>query len=324
MRTEHLTYKMPSDEADALAGVLLDENSFDTLIDEDADVYKPDGSPLLKLRRGILGKDICTAAYQNLRHAPHWTNNRGAAAGSVAYASEVFETIDSGARLSQRPGKISGTRYKRAKLDGTLSNTNSALNVQSGIVGYFDRNPRKPYCRLTAFNLADEGKRFDAAMPFILAVSAVFQQEMPERYAAQHAIIRETSPDFQIQGTVFTTITVNKNWQTAVHQDAGDYKPGFGVMSCLRAGVFEGCYLCWPAYRVAANMRTGDVLLADVHEWHGNTPLKQVSKQYERISCVFYYRKGMAECGSATEELARAKTIPPGHGKPLSELKEKP
>jgi hypothetical protein len=35
-------------------------------------------------------------------------------------------------------------------------------------------------------------------------------------------------------------------------------------------------------------MRDRDVLLADVHEWHGNTPLLGVPGGYQRISTVFY------------------------------------
>lgn len=56
-------------------------------------------------------------------------------------------------------------------------------------------------------------------------------------------------------------------------------------------------------------MNDGDVLLADVHEWHGNTPLVPTRWPYERISFVFYYRAKMLECGSAAEELERAKAL---------------
>lgn len=298
MRTVNLTYQMPDEEQEALGGILLGDDSFDQLIEEDADVFKPDGSPLVKFRRGALSQIVCKAAYETLREAATPTDNRGFAGGEVD---------PNRARNGDAIGSKTRTRYHEKRKDGALSNVQRANIVNSGIVGYFDRNPRFPYCRLTAFNLADNGARFAKAMPFIHAVNDVFAATAPDRYAAQREIIQATSPDFYIHGTVFTTITVNKNWQTAVHKDAGDYKKGFGVMSALRAGNYIGCYLCWPAFRVAVNMRTTDVCLADVHEWHGNTPLVGVPGRYERISCVFYYREGMKVCGSATEELERAK-----------------
>ena len=104
-------------------------------------------------------------------------------------------------------------------------------------------------------------------------------------------------------------MTVNRNFQTAVHQDQGDLKQGFGVMSCLRRGRFDGCYFVFPKYRVALDMRTGCVLCGDVHEWHGNTPMRGNHGMFERVSLVFYYREKMKRCGSAEEELEHAKLV---------------
>ena len=130
---------------------------------------------------------------------------------------------------------------------------------------------------------------------------------MPERHAFQKDYAERTSSDFLIPGTAFTTVTVNRNWQTAVHRDKGDLKGGFGCMTAFSAGQYDGCYLIFPQYRVAVNMRSGDVCLADVHEWHGNSPIRRNTKFYERVSLVLYYREKMAQCGSAQEELERAK-----------------
>lgn len=293
MRTIHLTSKLPDEQADALAGALLTEASFDTLIDEDADVYKPDGSPLIRFRRAALPSAVIEPAYRALYDAAQATDNRGLAGGLVDQEKATLAI-----------GKASRTRYRALRKDEALSNTNRANRVDSGIVGYFDRNPRFPYCRLTEFNLSNPEK-FQAALPFVHAVDKVFREHAPDRYQAQLQAIEQTSPDFYIKGTAFTTITVNRSFRTAVHKDVGDYKQGFGVMSAILAGQVGGCYLCFPAFRVAVNMRTRDVCLADVHEWHGNTPLLGAGI---RLSCVFYYRERMMECGTVDEELARAKT----------------
>lgn len=294
---------MSSGEADALAGTLLDDSSFHTLITEDADVYKPNGEPLLKFRKNVIPKRVIPSAFDGLKAAATTTFNRGLAAGT-AQDEELVKLNDGKRRFVKAKGS---PRLRLVKEDGTLSNTFMAKPVESGIVGYFDRNARMPYCRLTAFNL-NKPEKFKKALPFIREVDSVFKAALPERYAAQAEVVEETSEDFLIHGTVFTTVTVNMNFRTAVHKDAGDLKQGFGVLSAIRAGTFDGCYFCFPEYGVAVDMQTADVLLGDVHEWHGNTPLVGKPGTYERLSLVFYYREGMAQCGTAEEELKRVQT----------------
>ena len=300
MQSITVVNRLADAEVDALAGQLLTDDHWDTLVKDDADVYRPDGSVLMKFRKGALSSAVTGAAWANLRAAAEAqkNDNRGMAAGPLPEWPPVG---------GMPYGKVGKRIYHALKADGTISNTHRANLVASGIVGYFDRYPRIPYCRLTAYNLAHPG-RFDAARPMIESVDQVFAKEMPDRYQAQREIIEKTSGDFYINGTVFTTITVNKNWQTAVHKDAGDYAPGFGVMTVFWAGKGDGCYFCYPRYGIAVRARTGDVVLSDVHEWHGNTPFHGLPGRYERLSCVFYYRAKMVNCGSADEELARART----------------
>lgn len=59
-------------------------------------------------------------------------------------------------------------------------------------------------------------------------------------------------------------------------------------------------------------MDNTDLLLTDVHQWHGNTPIKPIDLRFERVSLVFYYREQMTECGSALEEAEIAKRRKPG------------
>ncbi len=308
MKTIRLKTALPDEEVDALAGSYLGPSSYDLLIEEDAKVLKPDGSVLLIFRKGILPSKACHRAFPALRTAAHKSQNRGMAAGIIDSKKELEKLgprfVKQGCVLADGVDET-GKRYLPIKADGTVSNTSYAKPVESGIIGFFDRNARFPYCRLTAFNL-EHPERFQAAMPFIRAVDRCFQENMPDRHQAQLEVVQRTSPDFVIHGTAFTTVTVNKNWRTACHQDAGDLKAGFGVMSALTAGKFKGCFLVFPKYRVAANMRTQDVLLADVHEWHGNTPLIGIEGYYERISCVLYYREKMVHCGTAEEERVKA------------------
>ena len=86
----------------------------------------------------------------------------------------------------------------------------------------------------------------------------------------------------------------------------------------MRAGEFDGGFFTYPKYKVAANLRTRDVILADVHEWHGNTPIVGIKGAFSRISCVFYYRNNMHYCGRAEEEVEKAKKRKPRGGEPIN------
>ena len=291
-------------EADSLAGTFLGDDRYNILVEEDCNVYKPDGSPLIMFRRQVLPTAVCKAAYPALRKAASGAMNRGMAGGIIPGGGSA----NIGGSRTFIKSNDNATRARPIKKDGTISNTSYSVSVPSGIIGYFDRYPRIPYCRLTAFNLSHPEK-FQQALPFIQAVNEVFKKECPERYAAQLAMVQRTSKDFVIHGTAFTTLTINRNWRTATHKDAGDLKEGFGVMAALRAGKYTGGNLIFPKYKVAVNMQTQDVCLADVHSWHGNSPLVGIEGAYERISCVFYYRRKMSECGTAEEELDRAKKL---------------
>jgi hypothetical protein len=280
-RIIRLTSCLTDAAAAALKAKFLDWRHYDTLLaGEDVDVYKPDGTPLLLLRHRALKEEVCRRAYPALRHAARPTQNRGVAAG--------------------------GGRSPRRKRDGSQSKTAYAPGVESGIIGYFDRTAREPYCRTTAFTW-EEVHEWRAAQPFIAAVNGVFAQAMPARHAAQMRAVRATRPEWVIGGTAFTTVTVNRNYRSATHKDKGDLPAGFGVLSVLRAGEYEGGHLVFPQYRVAVDLHPRDVLMADVHEWHGNTALVGEEGRYERISCVFYYRTNMRHCLSPSQERERAK-----------------
>jgi hypothetical protein len=299
MQTIRLRGSLTDEAADKLAGEFIGHEHYDRLLQESADVYKPDGSPLIKFRKGVLPPELCEAAYPIIRRAAATTSNRGMAGGKVDPTR------------TRQSAEQSATRYRPLKRDGTISNTTQANVVESGVVGFMDRATRFPYCRMTAFHMDNLGE-MQRVLPLFRAVNEVFEHEAPERYAAQLAKVTATHPDFLISGTAFTTVTVNRNFRTAVHKDAGDLKEGFGVMAVLEWGKYDGGYLVFPKFRVAVDLRQGDVLLADVHEWHGNTPLNGVPGRYERVSLVHYYRQHMFKCGAASEELERAKARQPG------------
>lgn len=305
MRTLTLRPRLTNEETAELAGEFLSDKHFSILLDEDADVFRADGTPLLHFRKRQIRETDAAVALKALYDAATEYCNRGIAAGKAGNHDLARERLKQSKAL-MTDGKEDSVRFPYLKQDGTVSKTNMAITVPSGIVGAFDRQPRFPYCRLTKFT-ADHPERVLAAMPFIQQVNEVFKTNSPERYAAQAAVCARTHPDYIFRDTVFSTITVNKNWRTAAHRDAGDLKSGFGVLSVLSEGRYEGGYFVIPRFGVAVNLTHRDVILADVHEWHGNTELKGISKYWTRLSTVFYFRSKLVACKSLKEEFEIAK-----------------
>lgn len=191
------------------------------------------------------------------------------------------------------------------KVNDWISDTSYANPVYSGIAGFFDRYPRIPYCRTTSYT-TNNSEKFSKAIPFIEAVSDQFKQLVPGRYEIQSEAMSHLDSSFRIGNSVYTTVTVNKNYRTAAHRDAGDFKEGFGNLTTTYNGVdWEGCYLIFPEYRAAVNVKPGDFLAMDIHEIHGNTNISSESGNHERISIVCYMREKMADCKTKAYEDAR-------------------
>jgi hypothetical protein len=235
---------------------------------ESAHIVSADtGATLCHYIHDAAPRHVFDDALTNLEAAAAETDNRGMAAGR----------LDNKLRTLTKYGSNHGVRL-----------------AKSGIVGGFSGG-RLLVCRLTAFT-ADNYKQFKASWPLVTAADAAFKAHEPERYEAQAKAAAKVPHHLRITNTAFTTITVNKNFRTAMHKDAGDYEQGFGVMAACGRGAWSGAELLFPAYNVAIAMRPGGICLANVHEWHCNNPLVLRSQNACRLSLVLYLRERMTKC----------------------------
>jgi hypothetical protein len=197
---------------------------------------------------------------------------------------------------------------KEAKwvLETFISDTTYANAVLSGVAGWFDRYPRIPYGRATSYT-RDNFDKFKMAFPFLQSLDRGFRELLPWRWSNQKAAADKIDSRFLVPGTVFTTVTVNSNFRTAAHYDAGDLNAGLSnLLVVSNGGRYKGGYLVLPEYRVAVNVRPGDLLLINNHEcMHGNTPIELEDEDAERISLVCYFREKMLELGSYEYENTR-------------------
>jgi len=266
-------------KAESLKGKFLDETYFDTLITSDTDAYDANGNLLFRFRKNAIPIEILKCGVDAFKDSIQLTDGRGTASGSS---------------------------HKRIRKDGSTSNITIGNKVESGNVGFMDAGAMVRYCRKTAF-AKDYFEKYKKGIPFVEFVDKIYQELCPSYHKKQLAIAKGTNVNYRIADTSFTTVTVNRNFQTAVHKDSGDLPEGFGNLIIYREGDYKGAYFCLPEYRIAIDLHNTDILFADVHKWHGNTPFLETSTDYLRIAFVMYYREYMYKCKSPKEELFNIK-----------------
>lgn len=284
-----VTHKLKAHFTDAdgekLKGTFLDNTAYDLLITDDADGYDLYGNLLFRFRKNVIPYEVLQRGYNAFKDSIVLTDGRGIASGSS---------------------------HKRIRKDGSVSNITIGNKVFSGNVGYMDAGAMIHYCRKTAF-ARDYFEKFKTGIPFVECVDNLYQQLCPAHHEKQLAIAIGTNKNYRIGDTSFTTVTVNRNFQTAVHKDAGDFEKGFGNLCVYRQGSFTGSNFVLPQYRVAIEMQNCDMLFVDVHKWHGNTPFENCSDNYLRVAFVMYYREYMYKCKQPAEELAAIKNKETGY-----------
>lgn len=242
------------------------------------------------------------AAHKNKKPSPSNRNNVWGIS-AVKKDNFVFEDwVEITKKLSTAEQKEEAKRV----IDKYVCATTYANGVFSGIAGWYDRYPRIPYGRATSYT-ANSPEKFAMSFPFLQSLSKGFKDLLPWRYNNQMEAAKKLDQRFLVPGTPFTTITVNKTFRTAAHYDAGDLNEGLSNLLVLsNNGNYTGGYLIAPEYRVAVNVRPGDLLLINNHEvMHGNTPIVLGDEEAERVSLVCYFREKMLELGSKEYEDTR-------------------
>lgn len=296
------------------------------IFDEDVDVYgishpddvaagKPERKLLAKLRKKAIPKETVQIGWDAFRLLAIPSRNRGAAAGPIDTKGVYWSRRD--------PAKIDkwSAQYYQVK-DGKKVLSKMRVNnvVASGVIGYYEKTPflGQP-CRMTGYTRSGL-KQFIHGLPFLEAIDNQFKTLVPAAHKKQLAEVSK-KPMYQIGDTAFSTLTVNSNFRTALHKDAGDYRDGFGNLSVIEWGKYHGGETLFPRFGVGFNIRTGDFVAMDVHEWHTNAPVTTTKEDtaynktlpdirtrdpttgvvgsqelYQRLSFVCYFREKIADC----------------------------
>jgi|SRR5690606_9363084 len=286
MITMRLRTRISQTEMDAKVGKILTDSDYNVLLTGAAKVLKPNGDPLCVYLPGELLDEVDAGDVYDILHSLRTitTNNRGLASGTK--------------RVATKTGHRSQSR-----------------DIASSVIGAMDAAGRHKYCRLTAWT-GQNLPYWESLSPLLRGVACALEEHVPDRYAAQAAEAATAQPEWVVPGTPFTTVTVNNSYPTGVHTDKGDLEKGFSTIACLRKGSYTGGRLCFPLWRVAADLKHGDLICMDAHDWHGNTMMVCACGEKmngmcekcgaERISVVSYFRENITQCGSSDEEYAKA------------------
>jgi len=220
-----------------------------------------------------------------------------------------FDKWLSGLHNFSREQQIEEAQYV---IDNYISDTNYAQSVKSGIAGFFDRYPRIPHGRVCSYNEKNPEK-FALAFPYLRKLNKMFKELLPVRWANQRREADKVDPRFLIDETVFSTLTINHNWRTACHRDAGDLHEGFsnicGITGPDGKG-WKGAEFILPEYRIAVDLRPGDLLLVNNHGGiHGNDALIGTDDENDRMTLVCYFREKMVELKSWEYEMLRKQYV---------------
>ncbi len=271
---------LPDAEIEKLAGKhveVCDESEWHVLHPDGliTHVRRGDGSLLCAIRRKAINPMLCALAVECYREVGEQVStNRGYAAGIIT--------------REQRE------HYQRG------------APAQTGIIGYIDSANSKYPCRLTQFCRKHFAK-YQKGLPFIERMDQLMKELVPEQHALQKRAadraVDHEGASYAIQGTAFSTVTVNKDFRTALHVDSGDYREGFGTIAVISDAVSGGWFL-FPQYRVALVLESGDFAAVDVHEWHCNTPITKHTVEGYRLSFIAYFRERLMQCWTINRRLS--------------------
>ena len=336
------------------------------IIKSDTDIYYLDENGaeklLLKFRKRVISDKLIDIGWKSYKDLAKASRGRGASAGPIATDShywkkrrlvktnkwstgyltpkgnEMYEKFnelnledllklctEENIKLKENSEKEDIIMTIISKKGG-VSKMKVNNQVASNPIGYYEgaKNFADLPCRLTHFTRTNFEK-YNEGLKFIQRIDKLFQRLIPE--AHQRQLERaDTKSHLKIPKTSFSTITINRNFRTALHRDAGDFKGGFGNLTVIERGKYHGGYTVFPQFGVGIDLRNNDFVAMDVHQWHSNTPIYETDEdkaynetldddykdnpdvgtaglytKYTRLSFVCYLREKIANCPNKEE-----------------------
>lgn len=320
-----------------------------------------DGSEklLLKFRKNCISQSLLRVGWQSYKDLAKPSRGRGASAGPIDKEGVYWKKRNivntgkwstgyltpEGNKMKEQLDKLSideliskikelDIKHKDEDLQDKHDIINLIIKKKNGIskmkvnnqvasnpIGFYEssKNFAELPCRLTHFTRTNY-KKYNEGLSFIQKIDGMFKKLIPEAYEKQLSRANQKS-HLKIPETAFSTITINRNFRTALHKDAGDFSQGFGNLTVIERGSYHGGYTVFPQFGVGVDVRSGDFLAMDVHQWHSNTSIFEteedikinsklekvfndnpevgtvgLDKNYTRLTFVCYLREKILNC----------------------------
>lgn len=243
------------------------------LINKDTDVLikeKNKDIVIAKFRKKAINKELCELGWDNYKSAATPSRGRGASAGLIDINNTYWKK-----RIPVKTSKWS-TSYI---VGGKVSKMKVNNQVASNVLGYYEGTPwLKLPPRMTNFTRT-KFNNFKKGLPFIQKMNDLYEQLTPEVFTKQ--LQRAGARNYlRIPNTAFSSVTVNRNFRTALHVDAGNLNGGMAVMTVLERGKYSGGYTVFPQYGIGFDVRHGDILVMEnCNTWHANTEIEESQSQ---------------------------------------------
>ena len=321
-------------EVKNLKGCFMDESYMKfPVIQSNIDVYYKDDDCneklLLKYRKNALTDNEIRLGWNSYKDLAKPSRGRGASAGPIDPDNDYWK--------KRKLNKTSKWSTSYLKADGTPSKMRVNNQVFSNPVGYYSENKNfcELPCRLTHFTRT-YFEKYNQGIPFLQKIDSLYKKLTPEQHQKQLERAN-LKPHLKIKDTAFSTITINRNFRTALHKDKGDFNEGFGNLIVIERGKYHGGYTILPQFGIAVDVRNNDYLAMDVHQWHSNTEIYEteedkkynelipkayhdnvevgtvgIDKLYTRLTFVCYLRENLIKCSDTIDPRFLTKS---GHAK---------
>jgi len=330
---------LSDDEMKGIEGTWIEESHIKhPVLNENTDVYyldeNGDEKLLLKFRKGVITDNEIRLGWQAYKDLAKPSRGRGASAGPINIEGQYWSkrTLVNNKKWMTNYLTPKGTELKEEydKLDlDELINISSELELntedlnkediimnilkkQGGVskmkvnnqvasnpIGFFDADNKMCNlpCRLTHFTRVNFEK-YEEGYPFLRKINKLYQELTPEAHKRQLDRANK-KPLLKISDTAFSTVTINRNFRTALHRDAGDFRDGFGNLTVIERGKYHGGYTVFPQFGVGINLRNNDFVAMDVHQWHANTPMYETEEDKEYNKAIPKVYKDNPQVGTA-------------------------
>lgn len=261
-----------------------------TLYEENVDLYDKETNELIvSFIKEAIDEHYKNNVLENLSPSCVVNTNRGYAAGEVS-PNKMQKYFP-----KRKYKKVSKLKICHIKDNGQVSNYRQSMPVECGLIGYFNKKSELgDWVAKTGYS-DKHSDRVDACAGFIRSVGSMFSKFSSD--------MNDTA--FTLYGTPFSTITVNKNFQTAIHKDQGNHGT-YSAMVVVKEGFVEGGYLLFPEYKVGIKMDDLDMVIMNSTALHCNSP---ISGEGSRYSFIFYYRQIIHDIVSKIKKIETSKTI---------------